>query len=254
MTGFTRVLLALSGAFCCGCVGTGPERPLESYRLKRGLSENAPAVLVDVDDTIFNTERGRPMAGAARALRDLARDHVIVYLTARPTHFKFPWITYNREDCEEFLRQYGFPSGPLFTSSAWSYLFRGQGGGKIANLEQISEYGVTRVALAAADRPHDLEAYRNNGHVDIQRTVILLIEEPDAPDPDRAALPKELLSGEIPGSGAAWTRVVAAYRKGQLARRGVWTVSQPAGSIPKADQERGSARRAPRSREESSEN
>ena len=81
---------------------------------------------------------------------------------------------------------------------------RGRGGGKVASFRQLRDFGVDRVALAVGDRPHDLEAYLENGHVSVEKVVIILIEDDNRLDPDREDLPEEVLSRPIPGRGPAW--------------------------------------------------
>lgn len=228
----SRLLLALS--LLAGCSGTAPSRCLTSLLAERRLSERAPVVLVDLDDTIYEKDAGASMRGAPEALRELATDHLVVYLTARPTYAKVPGLTHNRLDSKEFLEQEGFPDGPLFTSSVWNWMVRGQGGGKVESFRQLREFGVDRVALAVGDRPHDLEAYLENGHVTVERAVIILIEDTDLQDPDRAGLPPETLSRSLPGSGAAWPRIVGAYRSGALRDGGAWVVSQSAAETREA--------------------
>lgn len=224
----SRLLLLLP--LLAGCSGTAPSRSLPAILEERDLTERAPIVLVDLDDTIYEKALGSAMAGAPEALRELARDHLIVYLTARTTHAKVPGLTHNRRDSRAFLERDGFPAGPLFTSSVWNWLVRGQGGGKMESFRQLREFGVERVALAVGDRPHDLEAYTENGHVAVERTVIILIEDGENPDRDRGDLPRGVLSRPVPGTGAAWPRILSAYRSGKLTK-GSWVASQPTGAF-----------------------
>lgn len=219
-----RLLLALS--LLAGCAGTAPSRSLPSLLAEQGLPERAPVVLVDLDDTVYEKAARASMLGAPEALLELSRDHLVVYLTARPTYAKVPGLTHNRRDSREFLEQAGFPDGPLFTSSVWNWMVHGQGGGKVESFRQLREFGVDRVALAVGDRPHDLEAYLENGHVTVERAVIVLIENGDLLDPDRADLPPEALTRSIPGSGAAWPRILDAYRSEALRDGAAWVVSQ----------------------------
>jgi hypothetical protein len=223
----TRYTLSVLPALLVACAGAGPDRPLESFLAESRLPAGAPVVLVDLDDTVYDRAVDRPMHGAAAALGDLAADHLIVYLTARPTCAKLPGVTHNRGDSEEFLEANGFPAGPLFTSSLCNWLFLGEGGGKHASFRQLREYGIDRVDLAVGDRPHDLEVYINNEHVTVERAVIILIEDDTHRDPDREELPPSILSREIAGSGAAWPRILSAYRGGELPRGGRVIVSEP---------------------------
>lgn len=218
----------LAFALLEGCCGTGPSRSLSGILAEAQLPERPPVVLIDLDDTVYEKDAGRPLAGAPAALRELARDHLVVYLTARPTYAKLPWVTHNRCDSVTFLVENGFPDGPLFTSSVWNWLVLGQGGGKVASLRQLRDFGVDRVALAVGDRPHDVEAYLQNGHVTVERVVIVLIEDSAHPDPDREDLSADVLSRRIGGDGPVWPRIRSAYRGGELEAGGVWIVSQPA--------------------------
>lgn len=220
-----RLLLLLP--FLSSCAGTAPSRSLPAVLADRNLPERSPVVLVDLDDTVYERAVGAPLLGAPDALRELARDHLVVYLTARPTYAKLPGVTRNRSDSRAFLEANGFPDGPLFTSSVWNWTLRGQGGGKVASFRQLRDFGVDRIALAVGDRAHDLKAYLENGYVSVERIVIILIEDGDRPDPDRGDLPEEVLSRPIPGHGAAWPRILSAYRSGKLADGVAWIVSQP---------------------------
>ena len=218
---------ALIALLAAGCAGTGPSRSLQSFRDQNALPAGARVVLVDLDDTVYERAAERPMDGAAPALRDLASDHLIVYLTARPTVAKIPGVTHNRGDSEQFLRDHAFPDGPLFTSSLWEWLIHGEGPGKVMSLERLRELGIERIDLAVGDRPHDLQAYLHNGHVNVDRAVIILIEDNDHPDPDRSGLPRAEVPRTIPGSGPAWPRILKAYRQGQLDGARSWTIAQP---------------------------
>ena len=220
-----QLFLLLSAV--AGCTGTGPERPLQSFLDEQHLPPEAPVVLVDLDDTIYEKSVGRAMSCAADSLNELAKDHLIVYLTARPTYAKVPFFTKNRSDSQEFLEANGFPDGPLFTSSLWNWLYLGDGAGKKASFQQLREFGVQRIALAVGDLPHDYDAYKHNGHVAVDRIVILLIEDAEHLDEDRDGLSEETLSHPISGSGAAWPRIRATYRDGTLDSHRSWIVSQP---------------------------
>jgi hypothetical protein len=217
----------LAAALAAGCAGTGPSRSLESFREERTLPADARVVLVDLDDTVYECDAEQPMAGAATALRELARDHVIVYLTARPTVAKIPGVTHNRDDSEAFLRANEFPDGPLFTSSLWEWMTYGEGGGKVRSFERLRELGIERVDLAVGDRPHDLHAYLHNGSVDVERAVIILIEDAEHADPDRERLPRGDVPRSIPGTGPAWPRILKAYRAGELDGSPSWMIAQP---------------------------
>ena len=208
------------------CAGTGPARPLQAFLEERELPDDVPVVLVDLDDTVYHRATRRPLEGAAEALQALAADHLIVYLTARPTHAKVPGLTENRDDSLAFLRENGFPEGPLFTSSLWSLVVHGQGGGKDETFEDLRDYGVETIELAVGDRPHDLEVYLGNGDVRVERSVILLIEAPGEVDRDRGGLPAGIAARSLAGSGPAWPRILRAYRSGEL-DAGAWVVSQP---------------------------
>ena len=220
-----RVACLLVLSFC-GCAGMPPHRDLVEFYEAADLETEADAIVVDIDDTIYDRERDLPMPGAAEALHDLAEDHLIVYLTARPTHFRIPGLTANRDRSVEFLERHGFPKGPLFTSSLWNILIHGQGGGKYKSFEQLAEFGVHRIALAVGDRAHDLEAYRLTPDARVLRTVTLLIEEADELDPERDDLDTSLLNNAIDGDGSAWARIVQAFRDGRLPPGSDWVVSE----------------------------
>lgn len=221
-----RPLVAAAALLLASCVGTGPARPLSSILAERGLDAASPVVLVDIDDTIYDRARDLPLEGAAEALRELSTEHLIVYLTARPTVAKVPGLTHNRADSLRFLAAHGFPSGPIFTSSLWNFLVRGEGGGKEVSLRQLREYGVARVALAVGDRPHDLRVYTENDVLPVERSVIILMEHEGRPDRDRARLPEGLFEHEVEGSGPAWPRILAAFERGDLEPERAYVVSE----------------------------
>jgi hypothetical protein len=210
-----------------GCTGTGPSRSLASILAEQGLEDDAPVILVDIDDTIYERGHDLPMRGAADSLQELSEDHLIVYLTARPTYAKLPGLTHNRGDSREFLEEHGFPDAPLFTSSLCNLVLLGRGDGKVASLAQLREYGVETISLAVGDRPHDLRAYMENESITVERCVIILIEDADRPDRDRERLPVQILEREIPGHGPAWPRIQSAYESGALEGQGAYVVSQP---------------------------
>ena len=187
---FTALLFLLAGS---GCAGTGPSYSLQHHLYERQLPGKPPVVLVDLDDTVYEREVERPLAQAATCLQELARDHLVVYLTARPTYAKMPWVTHNRSDSLEFLSENGFPDGLLFTSSFCNWLFYGQGGGKVESFRQLREFGVDHVRLAVGDRPHDLEAYLTNPHVAVDHAVMILIEDENRKAHDRSELPIDCL-------------------------------------------------------------
>lgn len=104
-----------SGPFAAGrvrvelVVGDRTERH-DVFALERGK----PAIVCDVDHTIdaagsmralVGSDAGRPVAGSVEALHALAKDHAIVYLTARAEPL---W-----ERTEAFLVREGFPAGPI---------------------------------------------------------------------------------------------------------------------------------------------
>jgi hypothetical protein len=76
----------------------------------------------------------------------------------------------------------------------------GEGRGKVLSLARLRALGVERVDLPVGDRPHDLHAYLHNGHVAVERAVIIVIEDEGHLDPDRAGLPRGDTPRPIPAA------------------------------------------------------
>ena len=127
-----------------------------------------PAIAVDVDHTVCDTDRdhlyfkaaddSRPITGAAATLTVLAADFEILYLTARPHAFFSKTRTW--------LKSNGFPDGPLIMSPGWRSTFR-QESYKRDTLRQLREY-LPQILIGIGDKPQDAEASRDNGMLAIQ--------------------------------------------------------------------------------------
>lgn len=206
-------LLALAMAVEPGCAGQGPLLDRAAYARIAGRTSDAPAIVTDIDGTIYDVSEGRALRHAAEALTRLARDHGVIYLTARPTIFRIPGLTANRNGSFEFLCEEGFPAGPLYTSSLYHFIFLGQDGGKLRNLHRIREEdGYAPLVAGVGDKLADWLAYR-----DIVGTVFIIFDGPD--DPDREDFRDVPEGGSAPLVGApAWITIERLVREGTTAR------------------------------------
>jgi LNS2-like protein (lipin/Ned1/Smp2) len=135
------------------------------------LEPERPVVICDIDGTLSDMGglrvpvsgwRAKAFPGAPELLRDLAKTHAIVYLTARDQSF--------RAASQGFLRKHDFPLGPLLLNS-WG-LDKGSqreqllpsrhGRFKLKVLQRLQARGL-KLALGIGDKPGDAEAYEGAG-------------------------------------------------------------------------------------------
>ena len=70
------------------------------------------------------------------------------------------------------------------------------------------------------------DAYLHTGHVIVERSAIVFIEDPGQSDPDRRKVHSEFRDRAIPGHGDAWPRIRKTYAKGEQDPALVWVVLQ----------------------------
>jgi hypothetical protein len=142
--------------------GTRNHRPAAETARLFVLGAEARLLVVDVDHTISDlreldvpfTENVRipSLPGSVETLNRLARDHLVVYLSARDESL------YNKT--RDWLRQRGFPDGPLFTRdySIWesAETFKRQ---FIADLKKRFPH----VEAGIGNTANDARAYLDNG-------------------------------------------------------------------------------------------
>ena len=130
-----------------------------------------PLAVVDVDGTIsdlpswrvvFRADRAKTYPGAPELLRDLAKTHQIVYLTARDDHFAA--VT------RAFLARHSFPPGPVLFNR-WGLLAASErdqlmpsnhGAFKLKQLETLKARGLN-VTLGIGNAETDATAYEAAG-------------------------------------------------------------------------------------------
>ncbi|MBL4849610.1 MAG: hypothetical protein JKY65_29115 [Planctomycetes bacterium] len=135
------------------------------------LEASRPVVVCDIDGTLSNMSgfrvpisggRAPAFAGAPQLIRDLARTHAVVYLSARDQSF--------RPSSRAFLRRHQFPSGPLLLNS-WGLdqgsqreqlLPSRHGRFKLKVLKRLQERGL-KLTLGIGDKAGDAEAYEGAG-------------------------------------------------------------------------------------------
>lgn len=126
-------------------------------------------VVVDIDETLSNqpfmamlhsSTNAPTYPGAPALLRDLAEDHTIVYLTARPDTLV--------KKTRAFLAAHDFPAGPLLMDD-----LRGisdDGRQKLATLQAMKARGL-KLKLGIGNTKHDALAYEGAGMRSFIRTT-----------------------------------------------------------------------------------
>ena len=135
------------------------------------LEPEHPVVVCDIDGTLSDMNGLRvPVSGgqapafpgAPELVRDLARTHAVIYLSARDQSF--------RPSSRIFLRRHGFPSGPLLLNS-WGLdqgdqraqlLPSRHGRFKLKVLKRLKERGL-KLTIGIGDKATDAEAYEGAG-------------------------------------------------------------------------------------------
>jgi phosphatidate phosphatase APP1 len=133
------------------------------------LDPKRPLVVADIDGTIstmkeylvpFLGGRAKAYSGSPQLLRDLARTHQVVYLTARDEQFD--------PQTRAFLARHRFPDGPVIYNDLglWTSDQRDQldskkhGAFKLAQLQRLQQLGL-RVALGIGNAETDAQAYES---------------------------------------------------------------------------------------------
>jgi phosphoglycolate phosphatase-like HAD superfamily hydrolase len=133
-------------------------------------------VAVDVDHTLsltaylallFKTRdrHSRPIPGAVETMNALARDYQIAYVTSRPRFLL--------ERTRQWLREEGFPAGPVIVSSGWAE-WRNQGAFKRRRLADLRQQW-PNLLIGIGDKQSDVGAYTANGML----TLIVNEKRPD---------------------------------------------------------------------------
>jgi len=170
------------------------------------LEPERPVVICDIDGTLSDMGglrvpvsgwRAPAFPGAPALLRDLARTHAIVYLSARDQSF--------RAASRGFLRKHDFPLGPLLLNS-WGIdkgsqreqlLPSRHGRFKLKVLERLKARGL-KLVMGIGDKPGDAEAYEGAGIRSLIRSETALGER-SIVFPDYATLRKRLVAeGLVP--------------------------------------------------------
>lgn len=149
-----------------------PEHPSVQAKGRIWVLDPAqPVVICDIDGTLSDMGglrvpisgwRAPAFPGAPELLRDLAKTHAIVYLTARDQSF--------RTSSRAFLRRHDFPNGPLLLNS-WGLdsgdqreqlLPSRHGSFKLKVLKRLKERGL-KLTIGIGDKKGDAEAYEGAG-------------------------------------------------------------------------------------------
>jgi len=156
-------------------MGLADDPPPPGPLLVACRESNAPLAVVDLDKTVvasgFHTVligEAAPMAGSVDVLKRLTGQYTLVYLTHRPDAFG--------PKSKRWLRQQGFPAGPVLLSTAGGFL-RGSGTYKSEALAQLKRR-FEKIEIGIGDKISDAQAYHANG-----LKAFLIIQVPDAAPP-----------------------------------------------------------------------
>lgn len=144
------------------------------------LDPRKPLVVVDIDGTIsdlpewrvpFQGGRAKAYADSPQLLRDLARTHHVVYLTARDD-------TFDRQT-RAFLLRHSFPAGPVIYNDLglWTSVERRQlkkaehATFKLRKIQELQALGLN-VALGIGNAETDAQAYEAAGVPSYIRTEV----------------------------------------------------------------------------------
>ncbi len=153
-------------------------QPLRVEILVTCREPNTPLFITDIDSTLIDPRsRARmvlegdptPLEGAAESVQQLAKDFVIIYLTARPDYLGLR--------TRNWLSLRGFPRGPVFMSRIKT-LVDGNEKYKATQLAEIREK-FKGPAYGIGDRLTDIEAYIQAG---VQPILLSPLSQP--PDAD----------------------------------------------------------------------
>lgn len=126
------------------------------------VKPNEKLVVCDIDHTLMEVSafafianrKTPPMEGALETLKILEKNHHILYLTHRET--RFAHIT------KKWLKDFDFPTGPLFLWSYKHHPFKNESY-KTNALKRIVLRSSLPLKMAFGDKESDLEAYKNAG-------------------------------------------------------------------------------------------
>lgn len=168
-----QVVLACASVLTTLSACSMPGDPFVSARWGKPSGDLSAAghrttIVLDIDDTLSHTdyfdlilqtgrEKSRPLRGAGEAVRHLAEQFDLVYLTSRPT--------YLLPATASWLDRNGFPPGPVYTAD------------RVAELLNVRRYKTRYLAellkrhphacIGIGDRSSDARAYRANGMVSV---------------------------------------------------------------------------------------
>jgi len=153
-----------------------PDDPPEARNLLVACRRpDTPMAVVDLDKTVvasgFHTVllgNPEPMPGSVAALKRLAGDHTIVYLTHRPDYFG--------PKSKRWLWARGYPRGPVLLSTVGAFL-KGSGTYKREMLRALKD-DFANLQVGIGDKVSDVEAYHAVG-----LTGILILPIPGDPSP-----------------------------------------------------------------------
>lgn len=138
---------------------------------------DTPIVVVDLDHTVVDAGFSTvllgdppPMADSVEVLGNLSKDHAIVFLTHRPSHFG--------PKSKLWLLSHKYPPAPLLLSDIGGVL-EGSGAFKTKRIALLREK-FPNIRIGIGDKISDAQAYFDNG---LQAFLILpLPKKPTAPD------------------------------------------------------------------------
>jgi len=165
--------------------GRGPSSAIRARLLVACRPADAPMVVTDIDRTLAATRKrdfvggeAMPLPGAADAMKRIAKQRTVVYLTHRPD--------YLGRKTKQWLARHGFPRAPLFLSRARQFLL-GSEKFKSRALSEIRK-DFTGPGIGVGDKVSDARAYRTNG----LKPVLILHIDADADAGDLRELADDL--------------------------------------------------------------
>jgi hypothetical protein len=141
---------------------------------------DVPVAVIDMDKTLVasgfweviagSARLPKPMAGSQKAVRRIAQDHFVIYLTHRPDYFT--------PKSKGWLKAHDYPQGPVLMSSVIS-LVRGSETYKRSVLRELGR-SFKNLKVGIGDKAGDMKAYHANG----MKAVLIMPEPSDKDDAD----------------------------------------------------------------------
>lgn len=185
------------------------QRPAPRELLVACRPADAPIIVIDLDKTLVASGFHHVLAGdpvpmpeSEAVMRELARNHTIVYLTQRPDYFGPKSLTW--------LNRHGYPRGALLMTDNGSIL-QGNRRFKDGEINELSTR-FTAIQAGVGDKTSDMKAYLNNG---LRAIYILHLE--DATDPEEILEDADDLDGLPEGTEVVlhWRQVRKALLEGE---------------------------------------